>query len=167
MIEPTVIEIKVIGEPAGQPRARPSRAGGFIRMYTPKVADGWKRMIYLAAIGRRPPQPHDGPVRVDWWVYFPRTKDLEHPSAPDEAIPHCVKPDRDNVEKVILDALTEARYWLDDSRVYAGHVHKQYVARGSRPGARIIVTLEPDVHSRKARAAARKAVKEKELFPHA
>lgn len=172
MIQPTIITIQVRGVPAGQPRVKarafkPKFGKVKARVYTPNTADGWKNEIYLAAVGKRPAQPHDGPVRVDWACYFSRTNELEHPSVPDEAIPHCVMPDRDNVEKAILDALTEAGYWKNDSRVYAGTVGKWYVARGHKPGARIVITLEPDVHSRKARAAARAAAKQKELFPHA
>lgn len=159
MITPTVIQIDVMGEPAGQPRIKSRviqpKGGGkaFAHHYTPTTsAKAWKQLIYLAAVGRRPRVPHVGPVRVDWECWFPRTQQLLRPSVPDTQLPHIVKPDRDNVEKVILDALTEAQFWTDDSRVYAGKVAKYYCARETRPGARIIVTLEEDTWSPRPRS---------------
>lgn len=169
MIPGLVYEIIVRGEPAAQPRAKtriitPRGGKPFAHVYTPANAKAWKSLVYLAAVGKRPPEPHDGPVRLDWKVWFPRTQDLLRASAPDGEIPHFVKPDRDNVEKAIMDALTEAKFWKDDSRVYAGEIGKYYVARGCEPGASIRITLEPDAWSARGRRAAKPAAAGKELF---
>jgi Holliday junction resolvase RusA-like endonuclease len=49
---------------------------------------------------------------------------------------HTGKPDRDNVEKGILDALTALGMWEDDGQVCQGSVDKIY---GERPGAVIVI----------------------------
>jgi len=66
-------------------------------------------------------------------VYFKRPKshfytgkrsDVLRPDAPNF---HTSKPDRDNLDKAILDALTNAGIWKDDAQVCAGIITKSYV----------------------------------------
>jgi Holliday junction resolvase RusA-like endonuclease len=49
------------------------------------------------------------------------------------------KPDRDNLDKAVLDALTRCKFWLDDCQVCAGNISKQYTLVGVRPGVYISV----------------------------
>jgi Holliday junction resolvase RusA-like endonuclease len=74
-----------------------------------------------------------GPLRVDVAVYFMRPKshfftgkrsDVLRPDAPNF---HTSKPDRDNLDKAILDAITNAGIWKDDAQVCAGTLTKAYV----------------------------------------
>jgi hypothetical protein len=74
-----------------------------------------------------------GPVRVDLCFYFARPKShfrtgkfagVLRDDAPKW---HTTKPDRDNLEKAVLDALTQVGgFWQDDSQVCAGSVTKRY-----------------------------------------
>lgn len=152
-----VFVLEVPGEPVAQPRARHqafgkdgqllrSRKTGmpFVRVYTPDAkVKPWKERIATFAMraGVRNLQ-HEGPVRVQVQAYFARRKSLEALTAPDGPVPHTDKPDKDNLEKAILDALKPTGLWRDDCQVYAGGVEKWYVARGYRPGAVITITLE-------------------------
>ncbi len=172
MLDVHTFVIEVRGVPIPQPRddgrviMRPGRKP-FVQMYTPKVCekigerpDGkaiygpdklqpWRDRLRLAARDKVA-EPWDGPVLVDCTFYFPRTKDLLRPSAPRGAIPMAVKPDRDNLDKAVLDALSpdpdpDAGWdglWTNDSRVYGGALLKFYVAIGMEPGARIHVRLQ-------------------------
>lgn len=58
------------------------------------------------------------------------------PSAP--AVP-VVRPDLDKLCRAVLDALTDARVWADDSQVAALAAGKTYAGRDERPGVEIEV----------------------------
>lgn len=141
----------VQGLPAGQPRVKATRRGNHAGVYTPtKIKNAktgktkahpaytWKLAI-RAFIRKLPPQPlWDGPLRVDLTFYFPRpashfrSNGTLKPNAPKW---HVSKPDRDNSDKLVLDALTfkkldhesaEAGLWADDNIVCDGRVQKLY-----------------------------------------
>jgi len=97
-------------------------------------ANEWYAAVRLAVQRYLPAEPWSGPVRVCINVYFERTKELQKKKYPAGAIRHTGKPDRDNVDKSILDALTEAGLWLDDGQVCSGGVEKWYAAKGYGPG---------------------------------
>jgi crossover junction endodeoxyribonuclease RusA len=140
----------VPGEPVGQPRHRHTKTG---RSYSPnpKRKDGsrpvgaWKKAVAIHCMPNRPRDPFDCPVKVDINFYFPRIK--EHyrtgkhagelkPNAP---VLHTVKPDKDNAEKLVLDVMTKAGWWVDDSRVCTGTPTKVYA--DGQPGAMIEVSV--------------------------
>jgi Holliday junction resolvase RusA-like endonuclease len=161
--EPEVIALAINCLPKGQPRLKSSmrtRTNSwdekvpFVHHYTPDTADGFKRAVQLAAnrlSGRR----HEGPVQLDLTAYFARTEkklikgrglvEICHvpAGAPAGVIPMTAKPDRDNLDKVVLDALTEIGVWNDDAQVYTGKVAKYFAAANCVPGVRIVITLEP------------------------
>lgn len=124
----------VDGNPKGQPRARASVVGGkFARMYTPPTAAEFKHAIRLAGkeAGLRG-RLLEGPLRVDvtWWFARPkshyRTGKRAHELRPDCPVWHTGKPDRDNCDKAVLDALTSIGAWRDDSQACAGEIQKKY-----------------------------------------
>jgi len=92
----------------------------------------------------RPAEPWTGPVCCTIDVYFERPQRLNKKSSPEEAIRHTASPDRDNLDKSILDALTEAGLWEDDAQVCAGEVRKWYVAKGCGPGVVIRAERIPE-----------------------
>lgn len=173
-----VIDITVPCVPKGQPRTRTqagiSKAGNaFARHYTPDTADAFKRAIQLCAArlrGRR----HEGPLRISAVAYFPRTEkvwrkhprtkvlqliEINHlpPGAPDEAVPMWVKPDRDNVDKAMLDALGGiGLFEAGDEQVFAGAIEKWWTAKGAQPGVRIRIELIPLPEWAKKRTKRRK-----------
>jgi Holliday junction resolvase RusA-like endonuclease len=59
-----------------------------------------------------------------------------------DTIPHTKKPDLDNLEKAVKDALTSI-VWRDDCLVSAVAKRKRYVRGGEAPGVHIRVT--PDI----------------------
>lgn len=84
-----------------------------------------------------------GPVEVRICFYFLRPKshygtgknaNVLKPTAPTFV---AVKPDLDKLERSILDALTDAGVWQDDSRVVRMATEKRY---STRAGAQIAVT---------------------------
>ena len=141
------------GDPKGQPRVKASRRGNFVHMYTPKVADEWKRNVQLATprcsiVNLNPATL--GPVTVRIVAYFPRPKshyrtgkhaDMVKATAPRN---HYGKPDCDNVAKAILDALTPVGIWRDDAQVHHLEVTKLW-ANGSS-GAAIEIEYEESAH---------------------
>lgn len=130
MIEP--IEFWVAGAPKGQPRPKAFSRGGMARVYDPGTAEGWKGLIAQAAKPVLPSSPLDMPIRVDLTFYFPRPKShyrtgkRKTERRADAPTFHCGKPDRDNLDKAVLDCMTTLRFWRDDSQVCDGRIRKLY-----------------------------------------
>jgi len=126
-----VIEFTVIGIP--KPWKRPVRfrqpSGKFVS-WIPK--SDWFGLIHAEAIKHRPVLPLDGPIRLDATFRFPRPKSVK----PDVVF-MCRRPDEDNLKKALLDAITYARLWVDDSRVCDGRVSKIY---GEPPGVTVRIS---------------------------
>lgn len=152
------VDITVSGTPAGRPRARAravydqAKGKWVARSYHPKTpkhqarskdakawakANAWYEAVLLAVRPHLPSEPWAGPVRVDVDVYFERPQRLCRRKDPSGPIPHCATPDRDNLDKSILDALAAAGLFLNDSQVCQGAVSKWYAAKGYGPGVRI------------------------------
>ena len=133
------------GTPKGQPRGRAVRRGAHAGIYDPGTADNWKLSVRAAAKELWDRQPFQGPIRVSITAFFPRPKShfytgkragIKRDDAPEY---HTGKPDRDNLDKAILDALTNAGIWKDDAQVCAGCISKRY-ADTQTPGAYIEVS---------------------------
>lgn len=131
--------IRVDGVPKAQPRARACRRGAHAGVYDPGTAEGWKSIVVFAARPHRPTSPIAGPVCFSVDLFFPRPKSLCRRRDPEGPVPHTAKPDRDNCEKALLDALKQDGWFRDDSQVCDGRVRKFYHAKGGRPGAEITV----------------------------
>lgn len=141
----TPIEFFIHGEPIPAPRPRgrlvkPKGGKPFIHIYTPPDDEAWKKAIALAA-WKAVGTTLDGPTRVDIEFLMPRP--LHHfgtgrnastlkPGAPHW---HTVRPDRDNLDKAVLDALTAAGVFGDDCCVCDGQILKRYPRPGEVPGA--------------------------------
>jgi Holliday junction resolvase RusA-like endonuclease len=126
----------------------------------------WKKsvLLLLRAHWRRPPL--NGPVRCSMVFVFQRPKSrptvsktrmqkgVKQPNphhvlgrfkvskedwARGDRVPHASIPDRDNLEKAIMDLMTNAGVWHDDGQVCAGEVRKFYAAVGESPSIRIRV----------------------------
>jgi Holliday junction resolvase RusA-like endonuclease len=123
----------VAGLPKGQPRLKARQQAKFIQMYTPGDADDWKSIVRLEAgkawRANGYPNQFVGPVCVNLTFYFPRPQahyranGLLKPNAPRW---HVTKPDRDNSDKAVLDALTNLCIWTDDMQVCDGRIMKLY-----------------------------------------
>ena len=132
------------GIPKGQPRGRAVRRGKHTGIYDPGTADNWKSSVRHAALAAWDKVMFTGPVRVSWIAYFPRPKSHFYTGKradqlrPEAKAYHTSKPDRDNLDKAILDALTNAGIWKDDAQVCCGEVCKYYPSQNT--GCRIEIT---------------------------
>lgn len=142
----------VHGEPKAQPRPKAFARNGRAGIYDPGTAEGWKGAIAAALHGHAGKLVVD-PLRVDLAFFFPRPKGhfgtgknaaRLKPSAPTW---HTKKPDLDNLEKAVFDALSEKSgigLWKDDTQVVRARPEKHY-ADNSPPGMQIdIYSLEPE-----------------------
>ncbi len=148
-----VVRFRVNGRPVGQPRHRvgaPRRGSGGKgnRSYVPEdhPVHAWKAQVTLAAraaYGPRPPVV--GPLAVDVLFVMPRPKYLGVGGR--AWFPRT--PDRDNLDKALLDACKNI-LWADDAQVVDGHVAKVYAASGEEAHADVtvsyagVVPAEPD-----------------------
>lgn len=109
--------------PAPRPRARAFRAPNgkpIASIYNPSeykqwLADAEEQLINQIDTEIPYPLVGDLEVTIVVTVQRPKTSKLLRP-----------KPDVDNYAKAVLDAITKAGIWEDDSQVGALHVHKQW-----------------------------------------
>ena len=140
------LEFFVAGLPKATPRTKATRMGKFTRVYTPKTADDWKMIVRneaekawsLSGQKQIGSGQWEGPLRVDLTFYFPRPKSHFRSNGelkPSSPTWHTTKPDRDNSDKAVLDALTNLGIWSDDKQVCDGRIQKLYSTGSS--GCRI------------------------------
>jgi len=147
MLTTEQIAFTVHGYPKAQPRPRGTLRGSKVHVYNPDSADDWKALIIDAAMKYQPQDPIEGPIEVNADFYFQRpTKHYfvrkdGNVLRPDVPALHYVKPDRDNLEKALLDALTLCRYWLDDCQVCAGEVRKLWGGVHHTQGPGVVVRV--------------------------
>jgi Holliday junction resolvase RusA-like endonuclease len=143
------LKFRAVGRPVGQPRTRSTIRRGkggkvFSGVYDPGTADDWKTIIRNAATAAWDRVPFTGPTSIIATVIFARPKShLKRNGDVKENAPiwHIGKPDRDNIDKALLDALVDAGILADDKQVCSGGIFKVYVAPGEFPG------IEVEIHS--------------------
>lgn len=101
--------------------------------------NAFRQAVFVEAINVRPAIPMDGPLRLEIDFIFPRPK-----SCPANQVLKWTKPDTDNLLKASMDALTNARWWIDDGRVAKIQTCKRYPFDGEHIGAAINVTTLKD-----------------------
>ena len=144
------------GPPKGQPRAKATRRGAFVRMYTPDTADEMKdgiRRLAVEAMAAGKWQHTTGPVEVVITAYFPRpASHFRRVRGTDvlkdgQPVYHDQKPDADNAAKAVMDALgphgSWPGVWDDDKRVAVLTVVKAYAPPGNGPRVEVSVTHLP------------------------
>lgn len=92
----------------------------FSVMYTPKNTVDFQNFVKLIAIENAPPKPLTGALKADYHFYLQRPQSL-----PAKVIHHTKKPDKDNLEKSVSDAL-EGVIYERDAQICDGHVTKEY-----------------------------------------
>ncbi|WP_324958984.1 RusA family crossover junction endodeoxyribonuclease [Oligoflexus sp.] len=107
-------------EPEGKKEARRNQNGHVF-----KHPDTRRRMEEIAGIVRAqyPGEPIDGPIFLRINAYRTRPKGKKH------EVYAATKPDCDNIEKLIGDAL-EGILWVNDSRIVDGRCLKKYAPMG-------------------------------------
>lgn len=132
-------EFQVAGDPKPQPRGRAFHLNGKARIYNPATAEGWKSQIAMAAQHHAPEAALEGPVGLNVEFRFDRPQRLRKKKTPKTEIPHCSRPDCDNLAKAVLDTLTQLGWWEDDDQVCTLNVRKVYRGVDQTVGARICV----------------------------
>jgi len=123
------IQFTVKGDPIAQKRHRHTNQNGFVRNYDPSEGD--KADFLSLAHKNAPEKPFNEALRVDVSFYFKRPKNHyrsgknSHILKEDAPFWKISKPDRDNLDKFVLDAL-KGLYWHDDSIICAGEIIKVY-----------------------------------------
>lgn len=140
------IEFFAAGIPKAQPRPRSffNKATGKARVYDPSTAENWKSCIAVAAQPHKPLAPLEGPIRCDITWYLPRPKRLCRKCDNPGPIWFTAKPDRDNLDKATLDALTMLGFWHDDAQACCGLISKFYAAMPGQPQSQTgaFITIE-------------------------
>jgi Holliday junction resolvase RusA-like endonuclease len=128
-----LITFFIPGEPVAKGRPRAFKMhNGHIGTYTPdKTAEYEAKARYYAA-QTKPEKLLDGPLAVTMQFAMTRPK-----STPKGRTYPTVKPDLDNLEKAVLDAMNGLIY-TDDSRVVLKRSSKEYALNGDA-GVRVTV----------------------------
>ena len=139
------LTIFVPGLPVAQPRPRAVSFRGHARMYSPGTSNEWKACVIHALRGNAGLFPAGVPLRCDLTFYLPRPKGHFGSGRNIHALKSSApkrptgKPDRDNLDKAVCDAITAAGVWRDDSQVTDGRIRKRYCLNG-QSGCEITIT---------------------------
>jgi Holliday junction resolvase RusA-like endonuclease len=161
------ISFFVIGHPKGasRPRARsmplhdrtgrPVLNGRGEKIWTARAyqekPESWVSAIRCTAIKYVPSEPIVGPCRVDCtWVF--QRPDSHFGTGKNEGklranAPHwhIQTPDRDNLDKTLLDTLTELQFWKNDNVACSGLLNRIWAPLGTNSGALITIQELADV----------------------
>ena len=95
--------------------------------YLPDAGKYAKAFWQAVMEGQKPEAPFKGPVRVKVVLHYPHTqKTVRQATADNLRVAKTSRPDLDNASKMILDAMTKAGYWADDSQVYSLAIEKYH-----------------------------------------
>lgn len=147
----TTISFRVPCVPVAQPRPRAVKFGDRARMHEvthvkgedgqrrPHPIAAFKATVRLAAQQAYQGPPIAAPVRIDVQFVFPRESSKVWKTKPMPRYPHTVKPDRDNLDKAVLDAL-KGTVIIDDCQAYAGTIEKWRAAGDEQPHCVVSIT---------------------------
>lgn len=98
-------------------------AGGKPRFFTKAKVKAAHRALVAHLAPHAPGEPFAGRVILHVTFTFPVPLTMRRQWGP---IPHCKRPDLDNLLKGVLDALEPAGWVTDDARIYSLHAEKYY-----------------------------------------
>ena len=81
---------------------------------------------------------------MDVEFVFPRPGVMVWKKKPMPRVRHTKKPDRDNLEKALMDAL-KGIVWIDDAQVCDGSIRKWIAAGDEQPGVHVVIRQLEDV----------------------
>ena len=135
----------IAGTPKPQARPRFARRGKFVTTYS-QTTD-WKKVCIknakeiFACVGM-----YENAIRVDLAFYFQRPKShyrtgkFSHLLRDDAPKYHVKKPDKDNLEKCVTDAMTDAGLIKDDCIIIVGETAKSYVREDEKEGCSVSIS---------------------------
>lgn len=113
-----LLRLEVPGPAVGAARPRVVRLpNGASHTFIPDKSVKWEERCRQIAVVSWGDEPLDEPVRLVVRVLASRPKRLRRRADPRSEMHAACKPDLDNVCKLVMDALTLARVWTDDTRV--------------------------------------------------
>jgi len=129
-----IYNLFVKGVPIAQPRPRLGKHGNFYSN-SPSVK-AWKKEITASFAGILRPLITEA-VHLKVVFFMPVPEGMKIDEKNECYTPHIKKPDADNLIKAIMDAITEAGVWKDDSLVFWPEAIKWYATKDT--GAQIII----------------------------
>ena len=106
--------------------------GGRVRFYTKKKVRQSENFLAALLSMHVPDVPFSEPVVVEArWTFPWRQSERKRVVGAGVPIPHTSRPDLDNLEKNLLDVLTQLNFWTDDSLVTEKFTSKWW---GPKPG---------------------------------
>ncbi len=125
------IELNII-----PPKATAQQKGAFvlkghIRFFEKKQVRSAREILFSALKPFQPDEPIATAVSLSVKYYFPYRK-TERKAIVKQGliIPHTVRPDLDNLEKLLLDVMTSLQFWKDDSQVCDKQTQKFFAPQG-------------------------------------
>jgi len=147
------VTLFIAGKPVAQPRHRQAVRGfdkrtkrHIITNYLPSdhAVHDWKRLVRVElalAFKERGLLPIDQAIGVDLAFVMPLAKSKRRKV--NHRKWHEQKPDKDNLEKAVLDALSGIA-WTDDAKVSCGMTTKVIAGDGDTPGVAIRIRSLPN-----------------------
>ena len=122
-------KIVVYGKPMGKQRPKATTRGHHAGVYTPKETKAYERYVVAMFLQAYPcARPLEGEIKGKIKAFYPiplSTSKKRKQAMLDGSIRPLVKPDLDNVEKIIYDALNGIAY-TDDSHITEMTISKYY-----------------------------------------
>lgn len=117
------------GKPKGKERPRAVSIGGYTRVYTPPTTHDYEELVkysYLNAGGRKYPEFDMLRVTIRALFKVPKSKSKKFfQLAYSQHLRPTIKPDIDNIAKIVLDGLNKVAF-QDDKQVVELRVAKLY-----------------------------------------
>ncbi len=129
-------DVEGIPTPQGSKRAYVRNGRANILEVAGESLKAWRQDVTTAALYARKHQEFDtidGVVEIEVYFRLPRPKSRPHDTW------HATRPDLDKLLRAVLDALTNAQVFTDDSRVADVKATKIYTTSDRAPGATIAV----------------------------
>ena len=143
-----ICRLKIIGSPKPKNKKRARWVDGKPKIYPDQSHVPWSvRVIDAVNKANMEGRRELGTFQVDceWRLRRPdnhfRTIKGQKSNVLKDNAPVYVRtrPDRDNLDKANLDALTESGIWRDDSQAATGWLERRYCNVGEAPGCNIVI----------------------------
>ena len=121
-----MISLTIPGPPIGKQRARVTRTG---HAYTPAKTVNYEALVKQTFAAKYPDfVPLSGPVVVGLWILLMPSKETARKIKKGIKVYPTIKPDIDNVFKIIADALSGLAF-VDDKQIVESDLSKHYADR--------------------------------------
>ena len=121
-----LISLTIPGPPVGKQRARVTRTG---HAYTPAKTVNYEALVKQTFAAKYPDfVPLSGPVRMGLWILLMPSKETARKIKKGIKVYPTIKPDIDNVFKIIADALSGLAF-VDDKQIVESDLSKHYAER--------------------------------------